>query len=79
MPTKNKIITFTVQGTRPFPLDMLRYDCAWPKTQRDVNVIQGEHLPLRPRTVTLQSACGAGKPTVERWATYGWTVTEDAR
>lgn len=80
-----KVTVFTVSGTLPFPLDMLRYDNAWPHTESDAMRI-GEACDSRFRqarfkddkqyrwTVTLTTH--AGDPTIGRWRSFGWEVDE---
>lgn len=70
---------FTVVGNGPFPLDMLRYDSCWPKTQADVQVVyyshhEGRHT-LDRRAVTLS---GGQRPTEARWASFGYKVEATA-
>lgn len=39
---------FTVEGRGSFPVDMLRYDCCWPRREsEDVPEVQG--MPPRPK------------------------------
>lgn len=65
-----KIGHFTVEGSGPFPWDMLRYDGAWPTTSEDVQKLHGTGR----RRIHLSSAQG---PTHARWASFGWKVVED--
>ena len=73
--------TFSVQGESPFPLDMLRHDGCWPADTESVwniyisithGAIQSslKSAPARP-TIRLRST---EKPTVARWASFGWRV-----
>lgn len=62
---------YTVSGSGMFPIDMLRYDAAWPATSADVPLICSGNRGLR--VVRIRSA---QKPTVGRWASFGWTVIE---
>jgi hypothetical protein len=40
MKTEFQIMTFRRKNeTSKFPIDMLRYDCCWPATQKDVTAI----------------------------------------
>ena len=63
---------YEVQGVGPFPLDMLRYDSAWPANQGSVDgmVTARGHAEGR-RIITLASY---HRPTVDRWSSFGWTV-----
>jgi hypothetical protein len=73
-----KSITFTVEGQYPFPIDMLRYDSAYPATSDDAVQISAALRGLRrgdekrTRTVTLRSF---RQPTAARWESFGWKVT----
>ena len=55
---------YEVQGVGLFPIDMLRYDSAWPADSESVEA-QGR------RTVRLSSY---RQPTIDRWSSFGWTV-----
>lgn len=70
------IQTFVVQGSLPFPVDMLRYDSCYPKTTEDAMQIVSRDL-LGTKTVTLQRQVDYKKdqPTVDRWRSFGWLVT----
>lgn len=63
-PVKVYRIDFMVQGRGDFPLDMLRYDRAWPASEADSGRIAGrvvvDELGRAPRRVTL-SHYEAGK------------------
>ena len=63
---------YLVEGRGSFPIDMLRYDRAWPSTESDAGTIDRSfHSRLRPQVVILE---GLSKPTVGRWASFGWEV-----
>lgn len=67
---------YTVTGAGEFPMDMLRYDRAWPARGQDVTAIigigvrRGARAPGR-RSVRLHSI---EDPTEGRWASFGWAV-----
>jgi hypothetical protein len=80
---------FTVEGTYPFPVDMLRYDACWPATSEDA-VQLGESCSFtrrmnrkdnevtndntkRKRQVKLYTNA-QNRPTVGRWESFGWKV-----
>lgn len=67
-----RIYTFTVIGNDDFPIDMLRYDLCYPKSQADASEIT---KTFRARTgdyrVTLISSKA---PTEERWGSFGWAM-----
>ncbi len=70
----------TARPGNAFPLDMLRYDRAWPRDQHSVNML---HLAYGADTdepptnqggaVEVQVASNQ-QPTVARWRTFGWQV-----
>lgn len=68
--SKPKCVRFLVEGSGPFPLDMLRYDKAFPRTEQDANVAQGSRIR---RSVTLLSS-SLSAPTHARWESFGWKV-----
>lgn len=66
--------TFTVEGMGEFPLDMLRYDRAWPERVEDCIAIKwGARAPDGLQSVTLRTASRTA-PTRERWRSFGWNV-----
>jgi hypothetical protein len=60
---------YWVTGKGSFPLDMLRYDCAWPASGDDAPKINGNLWPST-RSIRMRSY---QEPTVERWSSFGWT------
>jgi hypothetical protein len=71
---------FTVEGTYPFPTDMLRYDQCWPAREAEDSVQLAEAMILRrhmdtnrKRQVTLVTNKTTA-PTVGRWQSFGWKV-----
>ena len=69
-----KTYRYTVAGIGTFPIDMLRYDQAYPDTEQDSGTIYGT-LNRRERpdhgngTVNL---VGLRPPTLGRWQSFGW-------
>jgi len=71
---------FTVKGRGRFPADMLRYDSCYPSTGEDVSWMdmggereQGEReLAL----TTHHKHKNIHNLTPDRWASFGWVVTE---
>lgn len=58
----------------PFPLDMLRYDCAWPATEADTTLLAsqlGGHRLTEGLTLRMLHT---SRPTFARWNAYGWHV-----
>jgi hypothetical protein len=82
--TGARIVEFTVQAERLpalFPVDMLRYDSAWPARQEDATAIAGlldrRNRRIEPVKIRLKMLDYSGDgPTVGRWASYRWTVRE---
>lgn len=76
---KRTITTFVVRGTSPFPVDMLRYDQAWPARQEDVLAVDRDNwrrarTPVGVYAVTLQT--NGNHISDDRWRSFGWLVTE---
>lgn len=70
---------YTVTGGLSFPVDMLRYDRAWPAQERDAGEIHAaldRHRGAERRTVHLH---GLDAPTKARWASFGWRVLAPRR
>lgn len=62
---------YVVEGFGDFPLDMLRYDCAWPKEEKDAGVAQQHERGLRRVRLT-----GTRPPTEARWHSFLWKVRQ---
>jgi hypothetical protein len=79
MAKKPTMWTYRVQGRGVFPMDMLRYDAAYPKTERDSNLIirllasSEDRVRKEPWSVRLY---GHTEPTARRWESFGWQVFE---
>jgi hypothetical protein len=69
----NTIFQFTVEGNFDFPFDMLRYDRCWPSHESTVTQI-APHRPGKDKRIVQLS--GLRTPTVGRWSSFGWKVTE---
>lgn len=76
------ILTYTVTGSGTFPDDMLRYDNAYPLSEEDVTVAfgdrarHGRRLPQRSVRIIQFVRTLKDRPTVGRWNSFGWGVTE---
>ncbi len=74
---------FTVWGTTPFPIDMLRYDCCWPATTADSMAIERSiaHRDSQTSVVRLMSRVQRRHwhPATDRWRSLGWQMTEYSR
>ena len=73
-----KIYTYEVTGTGSFPLDMLRYDAAYPASPRAVDTLmdasRGFNATSGVRfTLRLRSHY---PPTIERWRSFTWGVVK---
>ena len=82
MTKKETALQFTVLGRGEFPMDMLRYDGCYPKSEKDTVTMQSDGL----REVMLQKTLNWGtphkllevwSPTVGRWNSFGWAVLSD--
>lgn len=70
---------YLVVGRGEFPVDMLRYDeCDFTNEAERVaalgTMVPSTHTPGR-RQIAMVSATGR-RPTIGRWASFGWTVRE---
>lgn len=66
---------FVVEGSGSFPIDMLRYDSCWPRTEIDSSKITFTGEPLERRQVELATLTRSPwEPTEGRWASFGWHV-----
>lgn len=73
--TKTRGISVIVSGTGYFPVDMLRYDCCFPASEKDVVAIsKSMKTPNRQEVVAIHLFSAYGKVTPERWASFGWQV-----
>lgn len=67
-----EVYRYTVTGVGAFPIDMLRYDAAYPSNSDAVSGIShSRQEQVQRRTVELRSH---HLPTVDRWSSFGWTV-----
>lgn len=75
---------YTVEGLGDFPLDMLRHDRAYPADTESVEAMFGGLVwaavkRKRTRSTVRVRLRSDQPPTVERWRSFGWTVTESTR
>jgi hypothetical protein len=73
---------FTVEGRYPFPVDMLRYDGAYPYGPSDVenmtSAIKGVTRGTDTLRPTVQIRLVSDRtPTIDRWTSFGWFVLGD--
>jgi len=73
---------FTVTGIGPVPIDMLRYDRCTPTTQEDVGKLTSAgsyDAQVAVNMIRFTEGKGqnyADNPTVKRWNSFGWQVTD---
>ena len=68
---------YTVSGTGPFPIDMLRYDRSHPTTEIGSHLIErtfNGRLGERVYIVVERNTEKAWTPTAARWESFGWRV-----
>jgi len=77
----SKTFTYTVRGSWPFPLDMLRHDgsaAATAEDQASIDRYAADSAPdagvFEPVEVTL---VGPWRPNTARWESFGWEVPSD--
>ena len=77
MAVKQMLVTYEVTGIGGFPMDMLRYDSAWPADSDGADAIW-ENIFYHDREkrdgvkpIRLRSY---QQPTVDRWRSFGWSV-----
>ena len=63
-----------VEGSGDFPMDMLRYDSAFPATEHDSAIAQNYH-DRRSVALLLRGVNDSG-PTVRRWSSFTWQVVD---
>lgn len=77
-----KIWEYTVSGTGRFPVDMLRYDCAWPADPAAVERIswsldeQRRRASFDKTAQPIRLASMMHSPTVDRWRSFMWFVSD---
>jgi predicted NAD-dependent protein-ADP-ribosyltransferase YbiA (DUF1768 family) len=75
---------YTVILTYAFPVDMLRYDCAWPDSSEDARIIVASQDPATVRAARQAGTplkvriVGTKHPTFDRWSSFGATVMRDS-
>lgn len=79
---RSYVVEFWVQGVGEFPLDMLRYEKCYPRSEEDSHTMHDRERD-EPRMVHLQSVRPIdGRaaeallryPTEGRWESFGWRV-----
>jgi len=70
---KAKTVLFTVAGRGVFPMDMLRQDQAYPRSENDALAAQCESMH-RKVILARDDAPMNWCPTLDRWKSFGWEV-----
>jgi len=73
-----KEIRAVVRGWDHFPIDMLRYDCAYPDTGEDATKIGKSFYSTDNWTITIAKKIGPGSSSFNpaRWASFNCTIEE---
>jgi hypothetical protein len=67
--------TAVIQGSSPFPMDMLRYDQCVPVNATDSCEILDSNQWANERIFTVKvTGRGTNGPTSKRWASFRWHV-----
>jgi len=75
-------VVSTIEGQYPFPVDMLRYDGAFPLTRADNELItksDDSHDLYNDRTAWTVRVTSSRPATGERYASFGVHVTSETR
>ena len=74
--------TFEVRGGTAFPVDMLRYDSAFPNQESGSSDIEASMRYEADGTTTVQLRTNQAdrhwRPTEGRWKSFGWEVVPDS-
>jgi hypothetical protein len=62
-----------VEGRGQFPVDMLRYDSAFPHREEDSAMCKPEHRERR-RVVLCRRGVNESSGSAARWSSFGWAV-----
>lgn len=65
---------YSVTGHGRFPIDMLRYDQAWPEHETDAGLIEQIGSPRSGMVAATIDLVALTNPTVGRWQSFGWDV-----
>lgn len=71
---KNYRFHYQVRGQGSFPVDMLRYDQAWPEREEDSGHIASTFHRV-PHSGSIRLT-GLDLPTIGRWLSFGWIVDD---
>lgn len=65
---------FKVRGTGEFPIDMMRYDRCYPRTETDAITAQTRASHSREVEMIAPVRERYWTPTKGRWESFGWAV-----
>jgi hypothetical protein len=68
-----------VEGSGPFPIDMLRYDGAYPAREEDAARIHSSFDRFARERQKVTIVIPDGRPTEGRWDSFGWRVVSVER
>lgn len=72
------VYTYYATGRSAFPMDMLRYDEAWPVDVSDAAKLTRDGVDREEwRATRSVKLCSYKEPTVERWLSFGWSIGID--
>jgi hypothetical protein len=66
---------YTVRGYGSFPIDMLRYDCAFPAGESVSHIMTSSRFGSHEDVHDVE-LIGVRRPTDARWSSFGWTVVK---
>lgn len=70
-----KLYEYDVTGTYTFPVDMLRYDAAWPRdTESALEIVNNEFEGDSWHTKRIVHLRSYHQPTDARWRSFSWHV-----
>lgn len=79
--SKTQFITFAVEGSHAFPIDMLRYDACYPDSEQDSGKVEYSDMydsPRGSRVVWLKHRVikheNLDNYPSPRWPSFGWRV-----
>jgi len=70
----SRLYEYYVSGKGYFAFDMLRYDACWPATSEDAVKLDtgpSSDYGFKVRSIKMRSY---KVPTIDRWASFGWSV-----
>ena len=68
--------TYFVTGQGCFPVDMLRYDQAWP-LEPNLGYTGGPMTADSHRELRSIAIASYNEPTLDRWSSFGWSVSAE--